>query len=169
MDVVTVLNFIKEYADLVIGAVFLVVATWVLPGRMRWYVLTAGFAVIAYEGYLRMSNKKALKAADEEAKRLKARAADLETRRVGLEKDVAVLNQQLTDNKARFDALAQESSALDQRGTAAVTEVARASEDLRRQSEQNQALLQSLSGKQAQLANLDEVRQALDDMSAAKP
>src|SRR5882724_1439218 len=169
MDMGAVLTFLRDYADLAIGVVLLVAATWVLPGRMKLYVLTAGLAVIAYEGYLRASNRKALKAADEEAQRLKARAGDLEARREGLEKDVAALNQQLAENKTRLAALSQETAALEQRGAAAVQDLTRASEGLSGESEKNQALLQRLGSTQAQLANLDEVQHALDEMSAAKP
>lgn len=163
------LTFIKDYADLAIGLVLLIAATWVLPGRMKWYVLTAGLAVLGYELYLRASNKKALKAADEERKRLQARAGELDKRREGLDKEAAGLDRQLAENRTKLADLSQQAAGLQQRGAAAVEELNRVSEDARRHSEENQALLQSLSSKRSQLAVLDEAQHALDEMNAAKP
>ena len=40
------LSLVKDYGDLAIGLVLLIAGVWVLPGRIKWYVLTAGLAVI---------------------------------------------------------------------------------------------------------------------------
>jgi uncharacterized coiled-coil DUF342 family protein len=152
----------------VVALLLLIAATWVLPGRMKWYVLTAGLAIIAYEGFLRVTNKRALREADAQAKELRERADALNKRRTQLEEDVTTLNQELANNKAKFAELAQQANELSQRGAAARDDFDKASEEVQRQSAENQQLLEHLQSNESLLATLDEATHAMDELDAAQ-
>ncbi|MDH5179473.1 MAG: hypothetical protein OEY07_07385 [Gammaproteobacteria bacterium] len=100
------IQLISDYAGLVVGLVVLLLATSVLPGKIRWYVLTAGLAIIGYEFYVRMRNRKALAAADKARKELLARFEALEKHRKELAETVVKLNQkaaELSEKNARLE------------------------------------------------------------------
>lgn len=165
----SILAFVTGYGDLVLGAILLYVAASVLPGRMKGYVLTAGFAIFAYQAYLRWSGNRKLKELDAEAAKLKTRADGLESQRTELESKVAELDGQLAKNRAALAAANQQAEAVAQRSAAAVGEATRVGETVSRHSEENQALLQRLGSAQKQLELLDDVQRAFDEMNAAKP
>lgn len=115
MDVQTVL-WLRDYAGIVVGVVLLALAVSVLPGRVRWYVLSAGLAVLGYEAYLRYSNRQLLQQADAERARLQGELGKLEGERQALEQVVAELHRQQAELHNRQAALAQRQTALAQEG-----------------------------------------------------
>ena len=58
------LQFLQDFGGLIVGALLLIVASMVLPRKVRVYVLTAGLAVIAYGAYQRVTNKRRFREAD---------------------------------------------------------------------------------------------------------
>jgi len=162
MDASTLLSFAKDYAGLLIGLAFLLVAVSVLPGRVRWYVLTAGLAILGYEAYLRTRNRKLLAEADKEREGLRKRADELGRRGAELEKTVAELNQQLAQNRTRLAALSKESEELAQRGgdiSARKAELDKASQEW---SEKTDALLQQVGDHEDLLSSLRDARHAME-------
>ncbi len=116
--------FVKDFGGLVVAAVLLVIAGNLLPGRAKWFFWTAGFAILGYETYLRVSNKRLMKQYDAERKSLLARveslakanreleqeAAQLQTRRQELEQTIAELDVKLQDLNRRGDATRAENA-----------------------------------------------------------
>lgn len=92
---------LRDYWELIVGAAFLVAAARVLPGRMRWYVLTIGLAFLGYEAYLRVRNRKALAEADAEREQLRGKAAELDRVRKALEQEIAQLNAEVGSLRER--------------------------------------------------------------------
>lgn len=169
MDASELLPYVRDYGGLLIGLVLLLVAVSVIPGRAKWYVLTAGLAIIGYEAYLRTRNRKLLAEADKERKVLRERADELAGRGAELEKAIAALNQQLADNNARLLALGQEAAALAQRGAGAATEKAKLDEESGRRSRENEALLRDLGNHEALLAALRNAQQAVEQLDRTGP
>ena len=163
------LSLVKDYGDLAIGLVLLIAGVWVLPGRIKWYVLTAGLAVIGYEAYLRMSNRKLMAEADREREKLRARVAKLDKRGAELESTVAQLNEHLAENKAKQAALDQQAADLAKRGEDISVQKAQLDEESQRRSRENEALLQTVVSHEDLLAALQDARHALDQMDEAKP
>jgi chromosome segregation ATPase len=163
------LVFIKDYAGLLIGLVFLLAAVSVLPGRVKWYVLTAGLAILGYEAYLRTRNRKLLAEADQERERLKKRAQELDRRGAELEQTVAQLNQQLAENQARLAALSTEAAELARRGGDISQRKAQLDEESRRRSEENEALLQQVGGHEDLLSALQDAQHALAQLDRVAP
>ena len=158
------LSLVKDYGDLAIGLVLLIAGVWVLPGRIKWYVLTAGLAVIGYEAYLRMSNRKLMAEADREREKLRARVAVLDKRGAELESTVAQLNEQLAENKAKQAALDQQAADLAKRGEDISVQKAQLDEESQRRSQENEALLQTVVSHEDLLAALQDARHALDQI-----
>jgi chromosome segregation ATPase len=163
------LSLVKNYGDVAIGLILLIAGVWVLPGRIKWYVLTAGLAVIGYEAYLRMSNRKLMAEADREREKLRARVAVLDKRGAELESTVAQLNEQLAENKAKQAALDQRAADLAKRGEDISAQKAQLDEESQRRSRENEALLQTVVSHEDLLAALQDARHALDQMDEAKP
>lgn len=168
MELGAVLGFVKDYADLAIGLALVLAAAAVLPGRMRAYVLTAGLAVIAVEGYLRVRNRRALAEADKQRDELRVRAGQLDKRREGLEKEVADLNRQLAEGRAQQAALLQGAASLQQRGDALSEQKQRLDAESESQIRKNDALLGSIGSQENLLEILREARHAREDLEAAK-
>jgi chromosome segregation ATPase len=164
MDASTLLSFIKDYAGLLIGLVFLLAAVSVLPGRAKWYVLTAGLAILGYEAYLRTRNRKLLAEADKEREGLRKRAEELDRRSADLAKTVADLNQQLAENRTRLAALNTEAAELAQRGGDISKRKAQLDEESERRSQENEALLQQMGGHEDLLSALRDAQHAIEQL-----
>lgn len=89
------MSIITEYWDILIALAFLIGATFVLPGRMRWYVLTFGLAYLGHDVFLRLKNKKALAEADNVREELRAKATELSQKSSELKKEIERLNADL--------------------------------------------------------------------------
>lgn len=154
------LTLIRDYGGLAVGALCLLVAAWVLPGRMKAYVLTAGLAILSYELYLKITNRARLKAADEERDRLRARANDLSKKGEALAQTVTELDARLAATKARQSELDRQDAGLAARGEALATQ----KEELRREAEQT---LREIESHKVRQADLQSMRAELEDAKRA--
>ena len=164
------LMMLKDYAGLIVGAILLILASAVLPGRVRWYVLTAGLAVIAYEGYQRYTNRKRLAEADAEREKLRQRAESLDKERLKLGGEVNELSEKLAtleetklDLDNQLDGLIGEGEALSQKR-----------QDLEQQMNEllatNAAVVSRIDSRQDALATVegvDDVFRQFDEAMAA--
>jgi len=169
MDTVTLLTYVRDYGGLLIGLVFLLVATSVIPGRAKWYVLTAGLTIIGYEAYIRTRNRKLLAEADKEREVLRNRVGELSRRGAELEKAVAELDQKLADNKARLATLNQEAAELAQSGVDISQQKAKLDEETIRRSRENEALLQTVGSHEQLLSALQDARHAIEQLDRTAP
>lgn len=165
----SVLSLVKDYGGLLIGLVFLFAAVSVIPGRAKWYVLTAGLAILGYEAYLRTRNRKLMAEADEERKGLRIRADELSRRSAELENTVTKLNQQLAENKAKLLALNKETDELALHGEDILQRKAQLDEESLRRSEENETLLKTMGNHEELLTVLRDAQHALEKMDRPAP
>lgn len=162
------LDLVKDYAGIMVGLVLLLAAVSVLPGRAKWYVLTAGLAILGYEAYLRYSNRKLLQEADAERKRLRDELGQLDGQRKQLEQTVSELHQQLVNLTAKQAELAVKKASLDLAGG----DIANQKQALDLEAEQfaneSTELLQKVNNSESILARLkkaDESVQQVDKVA----
>ncbi|MBN1480801.1 hypothetical protein JXA70_11050 [candidate division KSB1 bacterium] len=151
------LQFLQDFGGLIVGVLLLIVASMVLPGKVRVYVLTAGLAVIAYEAYQRITNKKRMQEADRERERLQQRAGELEQRGKELAAKVEELNKKLSGMQAEKEKLDQQAGALNARGA----ELAKEKDRLERETE---AVLKNIHNGEGALALIEETRAAFREL-----
>ncbi|MCG8312244.1 MAG: hypothetical protein MI976_03425 [Pseudomonadales bacterium] len=113
MENMEALKFIYNYGGLVIAFVLLLIATYFLPAKVRWYVMTAGITLIAYRAYQTYSANKKLAEADAERDKLRAKHQELEEMLKTLRKQ----NEDLRNEKSEIEAtrlrLQEKSQAID--------------------------------------------------------
>ena len=80
MDILQKMAMYSDYIGVAIGLVMLIVSCIFLPAKIRAHVLTAGLTLIAYRTFQIYSNKKKLKAADEERNKLRGQHQELQDR-----------------------------------------------------------------------------------------
>ncbi len=144
-----ILQFLQDFGGLIVGALLLITASLVLPGKVRVYVLTAGLAVIAYEAYQRVVNRRRLREADQERKWLQKKAGELEQRGEELAAKVEELNKKLTNMQTEKEKLEQQAGALNVRGE----ELASKKEQLDRETK---ALLEEIGSRENALVSIEE-------------
>lgn len=133
---------LKDFAGLFVAALLVYFAGRLLPKRARWFFWTAGFAIIIYELYLRINNRKILQELDEEWQRLKARKNALENNNQALREEaqmlaakLAELESKAADTFAELDALKSKSTAQQEANKARIEELEKGIEDLRERRE----------------------------------
>lgn len=156
-----IVEFIRDYAGIVVGVVLLLVAVSVLPGRVKWYVLTAGLAVLGYEAYMRYHNRKLLQEADAERERLRGELGELDGERNALEKTVAELHQQLGEMTSRHVDLDRQREALEQEGGDITERKQALDEESAQLVTGNRELLEKVSNGESILARLVKAKQAI--------
>lgn len=163
MDLGTI-TLIKDYGGLVIGLVFLLAAVSVLPGRIKYYVLTAGLAVIGYEFWMRNRNRKLLAEADVERKKLRSRVLELNLKGAELEKTVSEMNAELDQLNAKKLELSLEGAKLAEQG--AEVEADRLANEVSARQVVNETnnLLEQLKGRQSALDYLQDANLAYADI-----
>ena len=164
MDAGTVTMVVQDYGGLVIGLVLLLLAVSILPGRAKWYMLTAGLAVLGYEAYMRTVNRKLLKEADNDRERLRGEMKLLDDRRLELEESVTGLNRQLAELNSRIAGVNSRKTALEQEGG----DIAAGKEALDKETnkliDESRELVRQSVDSAALLKKIQEANQAVDQM-----
>lgn len=106
-------NFM-DYLGLLIGLGFVILATVFLPARVRWYVFTAGIAVVAFRAYQLWWARGRLKELDQERKQLQGDLQDLRSQHDELEKLHQQLTTELEEVRQQRDELVKQREALDE-------------------------------------------------------
>jgi chromosome segregation ATPase len=125
---------------LFIGLGFVILATVLLPARVRWYVFTAGIAVVAFRAYQLHWARGRLKELDKEREQLKGELSGLRDRHVELENIHQQLVSQLEQIKLQRDDLIKQREALDETSAKFDTDKKRLDTQLERQKEQAKKL-----------------------------
>lgn len=159
------LTFILEHLGLLLGLGFVLVATAILPGRLRWYVLSAGLAVIAFRAYQLVSADKRLKKADEERKELQETLQGLNGQRGQLQSELLLLNNQLQAVKADQSTLVKRRSALKESGDDIALEKHRLDEKAALALQQDQQFIAKIDTRESALALLNEAEQAYNELA----
>lgn len=163
MDMETI-TWIKDYGGLIIGLVFLLAAVSILPGRIKYYVLTAGLAVIGYEFWMRSRNRKLLAEADVEREILRDKVQELNKKGSELEQNVSRLNQQLDTLNARKAELDKQSDRLASQGEELNTEREVIAKNSKQVMDETNALLEQINGRQSALSFLQEANMAYEEV-----
>lgn len=108
----------------VIGLALVVVAIFLLPVRVRWYVATAGLAVLFFRVYQKWWANKLLKELDREREELKSAHEELRKRRAALEEQHETTLRELEKKKREIEALVERREQLDERAAEASAEKA---------------------------------------------
>jgi chromosome segregation ATPase len=106
-------NFM-DYLGLLIGLGFVILATVFLPARVRWYVFTAGIAVVAFRAYQLWWARGRLKELDQERKQLQGELQGLRNQHAELEKVHQQLTSELEVIRQQRDELVKQREALDE-------------------------------------------------------
>ncbi len=158
------LSLIRDYGALMVGVALLLLAVSVLPGRIKWYVLTAGLAVLGYEAYMRTVQRKLLKEADAERTRLRGELAQLDYRRTELEGTVSILNQRLAELNGRMTELNKRKETLLQQGDDLAANKRTLDEETERLLAESREIIRQVGSSEAILAKLTQAQQAVAQM-----
>jgi septal ring factor EnvC (AmiA/AmiB activator) len=104
----------KEDPGFFIGLAFVIVATYFLPARVRWYVFSAGIGVVIFRAYQLFWARGRIKELDNEREQLQGQLKDLRSRNTELEKVYKQLTAQLKQLKLERDDLIKQRNALDE-------------------------------------------------------
>lgn len=159
-----VISLVNDYGGLVVGVILLLLAVSVLPGRIKWYVLTAGLAVLGYEVYLRTVNRKMLKEADAERERLRGELAQLDSRRKELESTVGELNKKLIELNSRKGELDKQREALQAQGDDLSERKQMLDRETDRLVGESKQLIEQMGNSEAILAKLTQAQHTIDQM-----
>jgi len=163
MDLDTI-SAIKDYAGPVISLIILLVAVSVLPGRIKYYVLTAGLAAIGYELWVRSKNRKLLAEADAQRDALRSKVDELNKKGESLERTVSDLNKQLDTLNARRAELEQQSATVAAQADEASAERQAIAESAQQVIDKTNEVLKQIKGGQSALDFLQEANLAYEEV-----
>jgi len=164
MAEVSIAKFILGNLGLLVGLALVLVATWILPARVRWYVLTAGLAVVAFRTYQVISANKRLREADEERERLRGELDDLGKQREQTAEELQKLNNELNEIKTKQNKLAQRAKELDATGNNLVKEKAQFDSDMEELKKEDQALMKDIDQRESALALFNQAEEAYREL-----
>ncbi|NOZ54563.1 MAG: hypothetical protein GXP08_15760 [Gammaproteobacteria bacterium] len=157
-------KFVLEHLGLLLGLGLVLIASAVLPGRLRWYVLSAGLAVVAMRTYQLISADKRLKEADEERKKLRGTLEGLNGQRQQLQSELQQLNGQLDSVKQQKNDLAQRAEVLTKSGNDVAKEKKRLDKDAAFILQQDQKIMAEINSRQSALMLFEEAEQAYSEL-----
>jgi chromosome segregation ATPase len=112
MDILQKIAMYSDYIGVAIGLVLLIISTIFLPAKIRFHVLTAGVTLILFRTFQIYSNKKKLKAADEERKNLRDQHQELQERLAEGQRETEKLRSRKVEIENQLIAVQQEKKAL---------------------------------------------------------
>ena len=116
------LQFMSDYGGVVIGAIVLIGASFLLPRKARSYVLTGGLAILAFRTFQIFTNRKKLRAADEERERLRVKARELNSKLDDARSEHETLRQRLSTEHQDLEKLRMERKVLEEQSAATIEE-----------------------------------------------
>ena len=164
MDKFSIAQFIIQNLGLVVGFFLVLAATWVLPARVRWYVLTAGLAVVAFRTYQVISANKRLREADEERKRLRGDLDDLDKQRKQMAKELQDLNNELNEIKTKQSELARQAEELAADGDSLAAEKAQLDSETQELANKDRALMEEIDSRESALSLFNQAEEAYREL-----
>ena len=161
------LQLLQDFGGLAVGAVLLVVASFLLPPKARCFVLTAGFAILFYEGIQQVRNRKRLEEADKEREVLRDKANELDAERAALAKRVAELSEQLVVIKERKVKLDNSAMDMEKRGKTISEKKRKLDKEKEILTKENNELLEESESSEGALAQIERARAAFRRMENA--
>jgi len=164
MDKFSIARFIIENLGLVVGFFLVLAATAILPARVRWYVLTAGLAVVAFRTYQVISANKRLREADQERKRLRDELDDLDKQRRQMAKELQDQNNELNEIKTKHSELARQAKVLAAGGDRLAAEKTQLDRDMQELTIKDQALMAEIDARESALALFNQAEEAYREL-----
>lgn len=153
-----ILTFLQDYGGVLIGLGFLAVVVYLLPARVRWYVASAGLAVLAFRTWQIYSSKKKFAEWDKQHRELTDAFDELKAERDRLASELEPLRekqkeleQRQAELQTRRDQLTDQGDTLNQEGEALSAKLAEA----KQQAQQTDARIAKLSDAQAAIDKAD--------------
>ena len=112
MEILQKIAMYSDYIGVAIGLLLLIISSIFLPAKIRAHVLTAGLTLIAFRAYQIHSNKKKLKAADEERENLRDQHQELQDRLVERQRETENLRSRKIEIEKELKAVQLEKKAL---------------------------------------------------------
>ena len=162
------IGLITDFAGLAVGLVFLILAVVIVPGRVKWYILTAGLAVLGYEFYTRVKNRQKLENADAKRKELNEKVEGLIDQRKNLENQVNDLNARLETYKQDQVKLEEEKKELEKEGADLSDRGKELSDELIKSKEKSKKVIQDLDNSEAVLALLQDAEHSMQALDKAE-
>lgn len=148
-------SFFQDYGGVLLGLVVLALAVYFLPSGVRWYVASAGIAVLGFRVWQIYSTKKKFKAWDEKQKKLVNEFENLKGERDKLSTEVDALSGKLGELEQERDNLQSRSNQLSQQGEGLDTERQQLNQKLTKAQE-------AAKQTDAQIANLKDAKAMID-------
>jgi len=164
MDKFSIAQFIIQNLGLVVGFFLVLAATAILPARVRWYVLTAGLAVVAFRTYQVISANKRLREADEERKRLRGDLDDLDKQRKQMAKELQDLNNELNEIKTKQSELARQAEELAADGDSLAAEKAQLDSETQELANKDRALMEEIDSRESALSLFNQAEEAYREL-----
>ncbi|MEK6749594.1 MAG: hypothetical protein AABY83_10355 [Pseudomonadota bacterium] len=136
------LEYIVQEPGIFIGLAVVVVATLFLPARIRWYVFTAGLAVVLFRAYQVYWANRRLLALDKERTQLRGELTALRARNTELENIHQGLMQELEKIKAERTSLIRQREALDQQSKSYAADLVQIETQLAHKKRESQELVE---------------------------
>ena len=146
------------------GFFLVLAATAILPARVRWYVLTAGLAVVAFRTYQVISANKRLREADEERKRLRGDLDDLDKQRKQMAKELQDLNNELNEIKTKQSELARQAEELAADGDSLAAEKAQLDSETQELANKDRALMEEIDSRESALSLFNQAEEAYREL-----
>jgi chromosome segregation ATPase len=112
MDILQKIAMYSDYIGVAIGLLMLIISSIFLPSRIRAHVLTAGLTLIAFRTFQIYSNKRKLKAADEEREKLRDQHRELQKRLAERQHETENLRSRKVEIEQELKVVRQEKKAL---------------------------------------------------------
>lgn len=167
MDVLSIIAGLQDYLGVIVGFVLLIIACWFLPAKVRWYVLTAGLAIIAYRVFQIAMNKKRLAEADARRKELRGQHEQLKGQLKTTKSELVQLNKELDEVRVQRAKLAQEANDLAQTSGALDAQRDNLNNRLQGIVTKNNELIGKIEAREAAVSIFDQADLAFDEMEKA--
>jgi len=117
------LKIFMNNSGIIVGSILLLSATVVIPGRLRWYVFTAGLAIVVFHFFQIRKNKIRFKEANAKREELHQILSDLKKQHADMEKELQILNGELNEVKTQQNLLIKESIRLSETNSKLAAEI----------------------------------------------
>lgn len=169
METLNLLYEHQEYFGVAIGTVLLIIAGLFLPSKVRWYVWTAGFAVLVYRVSQITYNKKRLRDADAKRKELTKEHGSLQEELKEHKEALSKIYKELDDVRNERKDLINEALELKNTAGAYEAEHNRLNDKANDVIKRNNDLIKQVEARESAVSAFDNLRNAITEMDKTQP
>lgn len=161
------ISFLNDYGGVLIGFILLAIGVYLLPSKVRWYVATAGIAVLGFRAWQIYTTKERFKAWDEKQQQLLKESESLKDERDKLVAEVDTLKDKQAELIQTRDNLQQKSNQLAEQGKSMQAERQQLSQELAKAEEAAKQTDAKIAHLKNATAIIDKTEALLKDQVAA--